>query len=426
MNRSLLISALAILLHATPAISQDLAKQCQSLSSDGIYSTLGRRFANEEAYRSFLDRLESEFEDRKTRDSAIEYILKNTGGISAWEYSRTHHRFARRAVLFASLDQVYSSTGFWYSQSMEKILGKEPKNELFVDYSLKFILGEFDSKFKFEDDSARKSRVNSTWNTYNALNSNFNLNTNNFHLVCASLPEFTPQCSDLAKETAQFLLPKDVRGYGLPAMELVKKILLNPAPYLAGIQKYIIQNNKFYQNKSSPDSHLFQDLEDAFVNSGVSKAEAKGYAWDVIGFVSTRSVNLNPIGQMLKDAYGNAYEMEMDFSKPVGKTQFRSLQLTLGLAVVLSMSSWFDWHRQSIQKDRVYTIPPEVKVQCDTGKWYHFWMNAYTAYRPINGDLKSRVKASFMSSIAYHMLSNSFGRDPLRAFKTKTWIYHII
>ncbi len=108
-------------------------------------------------------------------------------------------------------------------------------------------------------------------------------------------------------------------------------------------------------------------------------------AWKVLAVLSSRGAN---------------------FYKLFGFSSRQTFPTVAALGVIASSVLVFDW-----MGPEKFSFPRGVKVNCDSGKSYHFWMAAYLSHR-----YQSKW-ASYLSSVAYQMRSKTEFRDPNRSFQ---------
>jgi hypothetical protein len=108
-------------------------------------------------------------------------------------------------------------------------------------------------------------------------------------------------------------------------------------------------------------------------------------AWKVLAVLASRGAN---------------------FYKLFGFSSQKNFPTVAALGIIASSALVFDW-----MNDEKFSFPRGVKVSCDSGKAYHFWMAAYLSHR-----YRSKW-ASYLSSVAYQMKSKTEFRDPNRSFQ---------
>jgi hypothetical protein len=98
-----------------------------------------------------------------------------------------------------------------------------------------------------------------------------------------------------------------------------------------------------------------------------------------------------------------------NFYKLYGYATRRSFPVIAALGVISSAALYFD----QLTPEGRFSFPRGTKVDCDSGKSYHFWMAAY-----LSNQYGSRW-AAYLSSVAYQMRSDTEFRKPERAFMEK-------
>jgi len=95
-----------------------------------------------------------------------------------------------------------------------------------------------------------------------------------------------------------------------------------------------------------------------------------------------------------------------NFYKLYGYASKNNFQVITALGVIASSALYFDSQRPQ----ELFSFPKGVKVSCDSGKAYHFWMAAYLS-------MKFGSKwAAYLASVGYQMRSSTEFRKPERAF----------
>jgi hypothetical protein len=99
-----------------------------------------------------------------------------------------------------------------------------------------------------------------------------------------------------------------------------------------------------------------------------------------------------------------------NFYKLYGYATRQNFPVIAALGVISSAALYFD----QLTPGGRFSFPRGTKVDCDSGKSYHFWMAAY-----LSKQYGSRW-AAYLSSVAYQMRSDTEFRKPERAF-TEKW-----
>jgi hypothetical protein len=137
------------------------------------------------------------------------------------------------------------------------------------------------------------------------------------------------------------------------------------------------------------------DIVSSFTETGLSKEDALGRAWNLIAIWATRGPNMG-IGN-----YANE----------------KSLHVVIALDIISSAVPFLD--QLSIESNqRPYSYPPQIKTTCSYGKPYHFWMAAFLANKLGKqiSDGMGAMYATYLAEIGYQMRSVTQGRDPYRVF----------
>ena len=145
--------------------------------------------------------------------------------------------------------------------------------------------------------------------------------------------------------------------------------------------------------QDNPEGKLFNLLKEEFARDGTDEARALEMTWLSIMAMSMDGQNIWTLGPFLDSS---------------------SVVSVFSLAVISSVAPYLDSLSKS---DSLYSFPPKVKVGCDTGKGYHFWMSAFLA-KDLGGG--AGEYASFISEIGYQMYARGYGRNPVDQF-TSAW-----
>jgi hypothetical protein len=98
-----------------------------------------------------------------------------------------------------------------------------------------------------------------------------------------------------------------------------------------------------------------------------------------------------------------------NFYKLYGYATRKNFPVIAALGVISSAALYFD----QLTPGGKFSFPRGTKVDCDSGKSYHFWMAAY-----LSRQFGSKW-AAYLSSVAYQMRSDTEFRKPERAFMEK-------
>ena len=196
-------------------------------------------------------------------------------------------------------------------------------------------------------------------------------------LICSYYqPEKTKECYSGLKHIIQEMAPVQ----GITARDRIDEVLKNPS-YQLPLSKLALEYIDLIE-KGLPiqGRKLDEDLLRA-LGSETRK-------WNVLAVLSTRGANF--------------YKL-FDYAS---KKDFRTIA---ALGVISSAALYFD----SLNEE-IFSFPRGVRVDCDSGKSYHFWMSAYLARR------YGSKWAAYLSDVGYQMKSKTEFRNPNRAF-TDAW-----
>jgi hypothetical protein len=167
-----------------------------------------------------------------------------------------------------------------------------------------------------------------------------------------------------------------------------------------GLHKLSVRlHEQVIQRKTNEDQNIFDDLVEAFKSSGLKSEEAIDGALNVLALIS------------------NAGQNTESRVASVDKSSQKSKDLTYISAVI----SPLDYIKQANQQP-LYSYPKNVKTNCDSAKYYHFWMNAYLArflVKEKNVKVKDAINASYLSQKGYQ-LSREIGYTGVSGNKSQS------
>lgn len=139
--------------------------------------------------------------------------------------------------------------------------------------------------------------------------------------------------------------------------------------------------------KLTDSDNVSKDLRDSFGQSGMSKADAEDSALKIMGLISNGANNTSiRISYLLNKSPYDA----------------KSIALTL-----ISSSLQYLDYLKSAKGMPLYSLPTEVKSDCLSFKYHHFWMAAFMA-RSLVKDYdvgpKAAAMAAFTANKGYHIL----------------------
>ena len=141
---------------------------------------------------------------------------------------------------------------------------------------------------------------------------------------------------------------------------------------------------------------LFSILKAEFVASGFTAAQAEKRTWYSIYTMLMDGQNIWTLAPM--EDQGNV--------------------LTLfSLAMISASAAYLDAISTS---PSLFSFPPGVKVGCDSGKNYHFWISAFLsreAKQTLAASTNASTSSSFITDIGYQINASGYGRDPAYAYQ---------
>jgi hypothetical protein len=159
----------------------------------------------------------------------------------------------------------------------------------------------------------------------------------------------------------------------------------------------ILQKIKYLQDDVNFDlSHdfFYDDLVNSFKEAGLNQIDAENFALEILGIYGSRGASIQ---------YLERFADSNNF-KTIVMLQFNFVATSL-----------LDFYKQSQNNNSLYTLPKEIKTQCDFGKPYHFWMSAYLTHKLQKKFLKkSSAQGTHLMGNLYESINNiTHGRDKI-------------
>lgn len=207
-------------------------------------------------------------------------------------------------------------------------------------------------------------------------------------------------CSSALEEITEFARPyvSDKTG-NLTPLPLIKKVL-NDQQYVEGARLAASRILQKTIQGGTISGNLFQDIYDSYLATGSSAEKAEERTWDLLAIYSGRGANITSLSSLATN---------------------ENFPLLAALGVIGSCANILD--SLTYQAGHAYSYPPTVTTYCDYGKPYHFWMSAYLARMVAKrtNEPVGAMHAAYLAEIGYQMLSDTFGRDPVKAFTEDTF-----
>jgi hypothetical protein len=192
------------------------------------------------------------------------------------------------------------------------------------------------------------------------------------------------ELTDHTKQTARFVMPNEwlevhtEQTYLEPLYNMATKLIKN------------------YESKTLPPEDFFSSLLNEFKKSGLSNQQAIEHSWNVVAVISS--------------AGANYVDRAIDFEVDLNKTAFVTMRILSKIRPLFNF-----WGRGT---GSYYSLPKSVKINCDNGKPYHFWMSAYLTWKSHQMGYSKIGSAAATYSIFkfYTYLSKSGFRQPHNAF----------
>lgn len=152
----------------------------------------------------------------------------------------------------------------------------------------------------------------------------------------------------------------------------------------------------------SPESNIYDELQDAFRETGFDPAEARRASLEVLGTISTGGANFfHRLDQESKT------DIEYFPDRCLGG---KSCDLNaVFLTAIAEGISHADTIKMRNRPAKPYSLPGNMDFPCDSGKSYHFWMSAYFAnkLREQGSSREGARSAVYTSHLGYHAARRS-------------------
>lgn len=170
-------------------------------------------------------------------------------------------------------------------------------------------------------------------------------------------------------------------------------------PYLQGLARYEQILAKHLENPHGMNTDVWTDLVHAFTATGSSPTDARERALEVLSVTSTNGSDF-----LLNESFFNHRTLKGD-EETYEPTNPKFVTLTR-----LSMAlPYFDL----VKPGNLYSLPPGYASECDTSKYYHFWMSAFLTRQLIKAGFGPRTAgaAVMATHLGYRALYDPFAAD---------------
>ncbi len=197
----------------------------------------------------------------------------------------------------------------------------------------------------------------------------------------------------------QRLATHEVNGGAIVRTDIYGKIL-GTHIYEDGVRRAALKIFKRVRGQVLSPGNLFDDLKDAFFESSVRRENVEDLVWDVLGLLATSGPNIN---QRVKSCQNSSAILEGRLDS----------QFHFALKYIAGALPLLDFRYLKLFK-KMYSAPSNVRVTCDNGKFYHFWMSAYLSRELVKRDglsVQAAKNASYASEIGYQALRDVVGKE---------------
>lgn len=170
-------------------------------------------------------------------------------------------------------------------------------------------------------------------------------------------------------------------------------------PYLAGLARYEERLAQHVADPAAVTTDVFTDLVRSFGEAGDGEAAARDKALDVLSVVSTNGSDFVLNEHLFSELSGQGDQRRFEAPNP----KFLSM-------VRLSMAlPYFDL----VKRGNLYSSPAGYASECNTSKYYHFWMSAYLVRSLVKAGFSKEAAAAavLVNHIGYRSLYDPFAAD---------------
>lgn len=281
--------------------------------------------------------------------------------------------------------------------------GRGLREEVVSDKNLEIFLSRLELRPQIDVDyekSCWERTVRSQSRAFQVISRNQEFIEQGKFLTCGRLGLLSAgECKKGLDILQQRLATHEVNGGAIARTDIYRKIL-GSRVYEDGVRRAALKISKRVRGQIRSPGNLFDDLKDAFIETNVRRENVDDLVWDVLGLLATSGPNIN---QRIKSCQNSSAILEDRLD-----SQFHfSLKYIAGALPLLDF-------RYSRQFKKLYSAPSSVRVTCDNGKFYHFWMSAYLSRELVKRDglsVQAAKNASYASEIGYQALRDVVGKE---------------
>jgi hypothetical protein len=144
------------------------------------------------------------------------------------------------------------------------------------------------------------------------------------------------------------------------------------------------------KSSNGTNGNIFEDIQNAFIKSGMNSNEAQNATWDTLGLIANQGPSIGYYVTKLENR---------------GDSSLENSQKSNALAYIASGMTYLDLKNLKNNLP-MYSYPSGIQTTCDNSKPYHFWMSAYLARTLVKeNQIAPEVAAetTFMAQKAYQI-----------------------
>ncbi|HEY8271444.1 MAG TPA: hypothetical protein VIG33_11195, partial [Pseudobdellovibrionaceae bacterium] len=189
------------------------------------------------------------------------------------------------------------------------------------------------------------------------------------------------------------------------AAPVIKRILTD-SKATEGLRKTAIKMIEQQKMKINGKSNLFDDLQNSFVEAGLSKTEAETKTWDTLGALAATGPNFAKRWSRHSSPYmGQKMNLKNIDDNPNAFL----------LQIIAEAIPALDSKKAAEHQGQPYSLPSGVSFGCDIGKTYHFWMTAYLSRQLTSqgSSPESAASAAYIANLGYQLRREAFAGKEL-------------
>lgn len=214
--------------------------------------------------------------------------------------------------------------------------------------------------------------------------------------ICSDLNlKETLNCSKALKRAIEIGKPMYFADKAYMPLEVWKKIYKNEKKYLDGLQKV---SNKILQNlqhKNQTKSNILDDLNEAFLASGLSKDDALDASYEILALYGNGGANLG----------ARVFEIGRNSPDNPSSNCYQSDSNICILLDFIGKSIPILDYKNTKAGQPMYSLPQGVVGSCNTNKSYHFWAAAYLSRQLVKEGYDPQIAslATYAASVGYQI-----------------------